>query len=218
MREYNIADVITTARLYDFITGEFSRIGFDWRIDHGLYWSTLQHITAAKIEGVRVERENLARSIEQLRSGIFGIEGNFAERFSQEIRAVERTKLLQRISKLKTLRGRKAFLKRMRESNSRVFDDEIRFNVGSNKQLASLFIDQLGVSPKFLTETGQPAFRSAVLDQYGEGGAMLKTRRKQLLVLKQSEALHKLSEFDGKWHVDLKCCGTATSRMAGGSF
>lgn len=217
MRDYNIADVITTARLYDFITGEFDRIGFDWRIDHSLYRSTLDHITKAKIEGIRIEREQLAIEIEKLRSEIEGIGKGFAERFAEEIRAVERSKLLQRIAKLKTLRGRKAYIKRSRSPTETVFDDEIRFNVGSNKQLASLFIDQLGISAKFLTETGQPAFRSSVLSQWGVGGEMLKTRRKRMLVLKQSEALHKLSAFDGKWHCDLKCCGTATGRMAGGS-
>lgn len=218
MREYNIADVITTARLYDFITSEFSRIGFDWRIDHQLYRSTLQHITQAKIDGVRVQREELALSIEGLRKEISAIELGFAERFATEIRGVERDKLRARVAKLKTFRGKRSYLRRCRDNSTTVFSDEIRFNLSSNLQLANLFMVFLGFSPRFLTEKGQPAFRSAVLSQWGSGGEMLKTRRKRMLVLKQSEALYKLSEFDGKVHFDLKCCGTATSRMSGGSY
>lgn len=218
LRDYNIADVITTARLYDFTTSEFSRLGFDWTVDHALYRSTLEHIVRAKIQGVIVKREELAKNVEALREEIRGIELGFAERFATEIRGVERNRLLSRIRKLKTLRGRKAYLKRLRTGDSELFADEIQFNVGSNKQLADLFVVELGMQPKFLTDTGQPAFRSAVLDQYGEGGTVLKTRRKRMLVLKQSEALLKLSEYDGKWHCDLKMAACSTGRMAGGSY
>lgn len=218
MREYNIADVITTARLYDFITGEFNRIGFDWRVDHFLYRNTARHIVEAKIEGVRVERENLARNIAGIRSEIDSIELGFAQRFAAEIRRIERAHLRARIAKLKTFRGRKSYIKRFRADPTLFVTDKIQFNVGSNEQLEELFVGELGIQPKFLTETGKPAFRSAVLDVWGDGGSLLKTRRKRLLVLKQSEALLKLSEFDGKAHFDLKLCGTATGRMAGGSF
>ncbi len=217
MRDYNIADVITTARLYEHCTAEFKRIGFDWTVDHGLYRSTVRHIVEAKIEGVRVEREQLASNIGGLREEVRGIELGFAQRFAAEIRSIERDHLYARVTKLKTFRGRKSYLKRFRADNSPLFADEIQFNVGSNKQLEELFVGKLRIEPRFLTETGKPAFRSAVLDAWGDGGILLKTRRKRLLVLKQSEALLKLSEFDGFWHIDIKVAGTATSRLAGGS-
>lgn len=215
MREYNIADVITTARLYEFCTSEFTRIGFDWRVDHSLYCSTVAHIVESKIAGVRVLREHLAANIETLKKEIEGIETDFKRRCADAIRGVERTRLLRRVTKLKTLRGRKSFLTRLRADGSGVFDAEIRFNIGSNKQLADLFMGEYGMAAKFLTEKGQPAFRSAVLHQWGENGEALKTRRKRLLVLKQSEALLKLSEFDGKWRIDMRVAGTSTGRGVG---
>ncbi len=94
--------------------------------------------------------------------------------------------------------------------------EQFLFNVGSNKQLAALFVGKLKMTPKFVTKTGQPSFKSAFLSQWGEGGDMLKKRRKRLLVLKQCDSLLALSEYDGRWHVDLKACGTTTGRFAGG--
>lgn len=218
MREYNIADVITTGRLYLFCTEEFEKINFNWRIDHGLYRSTLERIVQAKIEGVPIKRKELWDSIVALKAEIEGIEQTFRLYLGPEIKRVERSRLVRRITKLKTLRGRKAYLRRLRTLCSGLFEDEIRFNIGSNTQLAALFMGELGMVPRFRTEKGAPAFRSAVLSQWGENGEKLKTRRKRLLVLKQSEALYTLSEFDGKWHCDLKIAACATGRLAGGSY
>lgn len=217
LEEYDIADTITTARLYEHCIAEFKRIGFDWTIDHGLYRSTLRHIVESKIAGVKVLRENLAQSIESLHKEVSHIEETFRNGLAEEIRSVERARLLRRITKLKTLRGRKAYLRRLRISDPGLFANEIQFNLGSSLDLEALFLGELKQVAKFLTEKGQPTFRSACLGQYGPHGEQLKTRRKRLLVMKQCEALHSLSEFDNRMHFDLRVAGTATSRAAGGS-
>jgi DNA polymerase I-like protein with 3'-5' exonuclease and polymerase domains len=128
---------------------------------------------------------------------------------------VERSKLLKRIQKLKTLKGRKKYLKRLRGSPE-LHADEIAFNVGSNAQLAELFVTVLGIVPKFFSATGQPSLRSVMLHQFGEGGTMLAKRRKRILVQKQVQSLYELTEFTGRWHLDLRAAGTSTGRFSGG--
>ena len=55
------------------------------------------------------------------------------------------------------------------------------------------------------------------LAQYGEGGLILKNQKKLIIEKVQGESLLTLSEYDGRWHIDLKAAGAATGRMAGGS-
>lgn len=216
LKDYNVSDSEATLRLYNFITERFRREGYDWRIDHQLYFSTLHHVVAAKIRGVPVERDRLSIYRGTVAGELQRFGDEFRERYEHQILAVERQRLLDGIRKRKTLRGRRRFVAGYRAGNAGNVRD-VRFNVGSNKQLASLFVDQLGIRPKFFTATGQPAFKSSMLSQWGEGGELLKTRRKRLLVLKQSDALLALSAFDGRWHLDMKLAGTATGRLAGGS-
>lgn len=215
LRDYNVADTETTLKLYEFITDYFKSINFNWRFDHGLYFNSVGLIVGAKIRGVRVAREQLSRNRDECEAGIREIESAFTLRFAEEIKSVERRKLLDAIRKRKTLRGRKGFVRRTR-LDAEHFDEEIRFNVGSNKQLSALFIDCLGIQPRFLTDKGAPSFKSACLAQYGDGGELLKMRRKKMLILQQQTSLLELSAYDGYWHQDLRAPGTATGRFSGG--
>jgi DNA polymerase I-like protein with 3'-5' exonuclease and polymerase domains len=216
LERYNVGDTEATLRLYAFLVGHFARLGYDWRLDHTLYFSTVRSVVAAKIRGVRVDREALATYAKQVGREIEEISGSFSARFAVEICAVERGRLLKQIRKRKTLRGRKQFVRRYRMGSGSAVED-VRFNVGSNNQLAALFVSTLGMEPKFKTDKGAPSFRSAVLSQWGSGGEVLKTRRKRMLVLKQAEALLELSAVDGRWHVEIKVAATSTGRLAGGS-
>jgi hypothetical protein len=216
LKVYNIGDTEETLRLYVFITDYFKSIGFDWRRDHALYFNSVRLLVSAKVRGVPVERAQLQANREGVSKEISDIEDAFRARFVEPIGRVERNRLLAEVRERKTLKGRKGFVRRVRR-DSDYFVDKVRFNIGSNKQLEALFVNQLGMRPKFRTDKGAPAFRSAVLGQWGDGGLMLQKRRKRLLVLKQTESLLDLSAFDSKWHVDLKACGTSTGRFSGGS-
>lgn len=213
---YNVADTEATLRLYEFLVHYYDRAAFDWRFDHGLYLSSVRRIVGAKVRGVRVDREALSAYAEEVELEIVAIGVAFRERFDEQIRAVERLRLLDAVRERKTLRGRRNFVRRYRGGADTAVA-AVRFNPGSNKQLESLFVGQLGLVPQFLTDKGSPSFRSAHLSQWGDGGDMLRTRRKRLLVLKQCQALLSLSAVDGRWHMDLRAAGTATGRYAGGT-
>lgn len=216
LERYNVGDTEETLRLYAFLIDHFASIGYDWRLDHGLYLSSAHNLVDAQIRGVRIDREALANYAAAVEKEIEDIARAFIAHFAEPIRVVERQRCLDEVRKRKTLRGRKTFLMRLRMGASTA-TRAVAFNVGSNKQLGALFVDALGMEPKFRTDKGAPSFRSAVLSQWGEGGEMLRTRRKRLLVFKQAQSLLALSAEDGRWHLSLKACGTATGRFSGGS-
>ena len=215
LARYNVGDTEATLKLYKFITDHFVTINYNWRFDHEFFLSSVDRIVSAKIEGVPVDRIAIDTYRTSVIAEIAEMGRAFSEKFSEPIRLVERDRMAKCILKPKTLRGRKGRLRRYKRDDPKLVK-EVRFNVGSNAQLESLFCRKLGMVAKFKTAKGAPAFRSAVLDQWGDGGAILKARRKRLLVLKQCESLLALTVFDGKWHCDLKACGTSTGRYAGG--
>lgn len=212
---YNVSDTEIALQLYIHTTTRFESEKYDWRLDHQLYLHTLRDIVANKIRGVPVDRALLLQNIESIRAELQDIESQFRLSVDAGIRAVERDREAKFIDGPKTERGRDN--RRAKLSNPAIYDKNVKFNVNSNKQLEDLFVGKLGMKPKFVTKNGNPSFRSAVLHQWGDAGLILKKRRKRLLVLKQSEALYELTEYDGRWHLDLKAAGTATSRFAGGS-
>lgn len=216
LRAYNVGDTEAALKLYVHLVDYFASIGYDWRLDHQLYLSTCRYVVDAKIRGVAVQREALEQYRGDLEREIEGIGRAFSERFSEAIKQVERARLLVEVKKRKTLRGKRGIVSAFRLGKPTVLRS-VSFNVGSNKQLASLFVDVLGMRAKFETAKGAPSFRSAVLSQWSSGGEMLKTRRKRMLVLKQCEALLALSAIDGRWHMDLRVAATATGRAAGGT-
>lgn len=214
-RRYNVGDTEGAFRLFRFITERLHKVGYDWKFDHGLYLKSVRQIVGAKRVGVPVDRVRLNDYRKVVAKEIEEIELEFGRQFRNEIAAVERGRTLDAIRKLKTLRGRKNFLRRYRMGTESAVK-AVRFNVGSNKQLAALFVDQIGITPVFRTNKGAPSFKSALLSQWGSGGDILKARRKRLLVFKQVEALLALTAYDGRWHHDLRACGTATGRYSGG--
>ena len=216
LRTYNIGDTEQTLRLYNRITQYFSEIGYDWRPDHQLYLSTVRLVNVAKYRGVRVDRELLAGNIKTVSKQIEDISNSFTSTFAVPIAAVEKDKLEAYCLKPKTEKGR---LKRRLKAvpGSEIWAEHIKFNEGSNKQLAELFMGKLGIVPRFFTAKGQPSFKSSLLSQWGQGGEMLLMRRKRLIVLKQMEALLELSEWDGRFRPSLRVASTATGRMSGGN-
>jgi hypothetical protein len=216
LERYNIGDTENTLRLYRKIVGEFNDLAYDWRIDHSLFFRSVDEIVNAKIRGVRIDRRKLAGYISAVSEEIAQIAKDFRQTFEKDIKAVERQKILEAIRKRKTLKGRKKYLKKLR-TDAVKWSDDVTFNIGSNKQLEMLFVGVMKIKAQFVTAKNNPSFRSAVLSQWGAGGDMLKKRRKRLLVLKQSEALMDLSSLDGRWHLDIKAAGTSTGRYAGGS-
>ncbi len=114
--------------------------------------------------------------------------------------------------KFKKLKGAKKYL---RKGAGNKDWSKNKFNPGSGTQLENLFVTQLGIEPFFRTPTGSASFKSAHLYSYGEGGLLLTERKKQQIVASQAEALLEKSAWDSIYHVDVKECGTRTSRKAG---
>lgn len=220
LEAYNVADALVTLLLYETLTQEFERLGYDCNLDHELYKSTARMVARAKGVGAAVDMAALGAYVAQVEGEVAAIEQRFRERFKDEITRLEVAGHSAYVSAVKTAKARE---RRQREEPE-------RFNVGSNKQLKTLFVDTLGITPKFWTKEPKakpgkprkrefvpsPSFKSAHLSTYGEGGELLRTRRKRMLVLQQARALLKLAAYDGRWHFDLRACGTATGRMAGG--
>lgn len=215
LERYNIADAVLTLELYEYLVARFGILEFDWSLDHKLFLSTVGHLVSAKIRGVSVDRDTLATNAALVKQEIHQIGTRFAEEFSAYIEELVADRTRAYISKPKTEKGRVKRAKKVEEKNPKAIE-EIRFNPGSNKQLTELFMGKLGIEPKFFTAKGAPSFKSSLLGQWGLGGELLKKRRKRMIVLAQMEALLRMSEQDGKWHMDLRACGARTGRMAGG--
>lgn len=216
METYNVGDTETTYALYEHITTFFLERDFDWQFDHALYMSSVYHVVSNKIRGVKVDREKLRAYAETVVAEIDEIGRQFETQFADAIKVVERQRLLEEIRGRKTLKGRKKYLKRVKTDPEK-WSEDIAFNVGSNKQLEALFVGVLKIQPKFFTDKGSPGFKSSFLSQWGSGGLLLGNRRKRMLVLKQACNLLKLSEYDGRWHCDLRLVATKSGRGAGGS-
>jgi hypothetical protein len=209
LERYNVADAVVTLQLYLRLTAQFREDKYDWRLDHMLYRESAKRIASAKGKGIPLDLQQLSYYRADIKKELEAIADKFRAHFLVPILELEQEACSRWIDGPKTARGKEGRAEAVKS-------EQFLFNVGSNKQLAALFVGKLRMEPKFTTKTGQPSFKSAFLSQWGEGGEMLKKRRKRLLVLKQVEALIELGSYDGKWHVDLKACGTTTGRFAGG--
>lgn len=220
LEAYNVADSTITLLLYETLTAKFAELGYTWQMDHELYKSTARKVAEAKGTGIQVDTAALEKYMEQVQAEVDAIEDKFREHFKPQLIGLESRWHNEWALSLKTIKGQER----------RLAEEPERFNLGSNKQLKALFVDLLGIQPKFWTKAPKlkpgevrkkefvpsPSFKSAHLSTYGEGGELLIKRRKRLLVLQQVKALIKLAIYDGRWHFDLRACGTATGRMAGG--
>jgi hypothetical protein len=225
--KYNVADAIVTLMLYETLVAKLAADGYDWNLDHTLYKGTAGMMALAKGQGLPVNRSALEAYVVDIEAELRGIQTAFRDKFAKEISEIEAARVDAYVLGLKTEKGR---AKRQTEVDKGLPDD-LRFNVGSNKQLAALFLGKLKIAPKFWTKPPKtkpgeerkkefvpsPSFKAAHLATYGEGGTMLRQRRKRMLVLNQAKALLGLSRHDGLWHFALKACGTATGRFAGGN-
>lgn len=215
LERYNIADTEITLKLYEFTTEYFRKVGFDWTADHRLFMPSVTHLVDAKIRGIRVDRESLSANIEIVKDEIAVIERDFRATFAKEIAVVERQRLLAAVRKRRTLRGRRAFMRKFKLGDAAACESAV-FNVGSNAQLATLFQGVCKIECRFFTAKGAPSFRSTHLGAWGPGGVTLQTRRKRQIVQKQMEAIYELSAYDGRVRPDIKACGTATGRYSAG--
>lgn len=202
LRRYNVADVINTMNLYEAITKVFEAENYDWAIDHKLYLHTVKCVVDAKTEGVLVDRLSLAEYTQTIEKEIVDIEQEFLIEMAESVDKVEELLWEAERNKRKTDKGKAGVQKP-------------KFMVSSNTQLAKLFVDVLGIEPKFKTNTGLPSFKKSHLSSWGPGGAILQKRRQRMIVLNQCKALLELSEYDGKYHLNLKVASTKTGRLSG---
>jgi hypothetical protein len=220
MERYNVGDVLVTEALFNTCIQEFKRIRYDWTQDHKLYTHIAKRISKAKGVGIPVNRAKLARQINRLQRKITLTERAFKIELWDEIKQFETKRLQKWVTGCGTERGNKARAEKT-VPGSIYWEKEVRFNPNSSAQKRTLFCDILGIIPKFYTdkstpEKPSPSFKAAHMPHYGKGGKILANKKKIQLVLKQMENLLALSAKDGRWHHDLRACGTATGRMKGG--
>lgn len=229
LEQYNVADVIVTLKLYTRLMEHLENVGFKYGFDHLLHLNTCRRIVASKIDGVPITRDVLQDYLTAVDAEMADIKAKFRERFKAEIERIEARRMQSWVSEPKTERGRQN-----REGKVNEQRDVWEFNPRSTKQLKELFVDELKISPQFWTKESKqsktkrrdnleladfvpnPSFKASHLTSYGEGGEILQGLKKRQLVARQCDSLLKLSEADGRWHIDIRACGTATNRLAGG--
>lgn len=211
MQAYNVGDAIAAIKLFEFITKEFKREQYDWSMDWAIFTFMMDRMVRTRIRGIKVDLQRVAESIATVSAEIAEIERSFKQAMSTHIKAVEERKLQDRLAEYKTELGKIKYLQ------SGKYKEECAFNPRSTTQLAMLFVDELGMTPQFVTKKKAPSFAAAHLRQWGDGGKMLERLKQRSIVLAQLTNLQALASRDGRWHVDIKVCGTSTGRMAGGS-
>lgn len=200
LHAYNTEDAVVTLLLYH---AAIDRLGADsWLFDHNLYRSAAINIAMARSHGIKVDRELLRLHIDGKMAELSEIEKNFRSKFASEIEEIEMELTTKAKSARKSDKGKDGV-------------KPVKFNPRSTKQLEKLFCDKLGIKAQFETEKGNPSFSKKFLSQWGEGGAILSNQKKAMIEMKQGERLMEKSEYDGRWHIDLKAAGTSTGRFAG---
>jgi DNA polymerase I-like protein with 3'-5' exonuclease and polymerase domains len=211
LRLYNIGDTDLTFDLIEQILKAFEVEGYDWQPDHSIYLRECQLINDAQRRGIIVDREALASYQAAIEGEVTDIEQRFQARMGKDIETVRDVMWKEARAKYKTDKGKASC-------------ERPEFNIGSKTQLAKLFVDQVGIRPKFYTDKGAPSetspkgtpsFRTNHIHQFGEGGEILQNRGRRLIVANQAKKLLELSAEDGRWHMRINPQGTATGRGAG---
>ena len=210
LEKYNIADTKATLLLYEYFSVFFSYEGCNWRQDTAIYIERCRFIVDMYHTGTLVDRPKLAEVILKIREEVAELEQRFLITFKTECNQLRYKRYLSESAKFKSDK-KKTQLRDLYDNDA----DAFTLNFNSNKQLQLLFVDIMGLTPKFKTEKGAPSFKAAHLPTWGPPGEMLLKRRKRLLVLKQAENLFMLSSYDGRWHANLRACGARTGRMSG---
>lgn len=227
LEAYNVADAVVTLMLYKTLTERFAEMGYDWTFDHKLHMSACRRIVDAKARGVKVARGLLEVNKALVDHEAVNIEHAFHNRFADVIGEIDAERYEAWVNEPKTERGKA-------QRKAKGLAKDLYFNPKSTTQLTELFVNRLGYEPKFFTKESKasrtrrqtnpdlppfqpkPSMRAAHLPSYGEGGEMLANLKKRLLVGKQMGKLLELSQRDGRFHLDLRACGTKTGRYAGG--
>ena len=213
LTEYNVKDAEVTLVLYENLTKILKDRSIDWTRDHVLYRSRSELTVAAKIRGVKVDSAQVNDHIELKKSNLDTIVCNFREALKPHIERIEQRKLDAYIGEYKSKAGRDRAQARIDAGSEPL----VKFNLSSNKDKTALFVEELGLTPKFFTPTGEPSFGAKLLWQWGASGLLLKDLGKERISLNQVETLKELSSYDGRWHLDMKVVGARSGRLAGGS-
>ena len=217
LERYNNSDTRVTLLLYEDLC---TRLGqFDWRRDWQLYYLRVQLMAGAYTRGIRIDRIALFTYILEIEREITEIERAFKQLYAVELTQVSSLRLIEKIEWANdpTLKSDRARRVRWETLESGVHDAEIdRFNVNSSQHLSLLFRTVLGMTPTFLTKTGQPSFKASHMHQWGPGGDILKKRKKRMMVLSQCINVYLASKLNGRVHCNVRVAGTRTNRVAGG--
>lgn len=201
--KYNAMDSIYTLKLYYFFCKYFAGKCYDWKPDHDGYKRLVWRIVDAQYRGIDVDTEGLQTYSTQISDEIASLIARFKELHKEPIARLQDLWTERERAKRKTEKG-KAGVK------------PVDFNVGSNKQLAALFCDELGIQPRFRTPTGDPSFKSAHLFSYGDLAEPLTTLGKRELVKNFCDKTIEMAAVDGKLHHTMKIVGTVSGRLSGG--
>lgn len=208
--EYNTKDAETTLRLGMALLKNFKEINYDFEFDHFLYREMVKLISNCRSEGVAVDKTFLENSVKSFTADYDKTIYDFNRMFEKEIAFIEEKNREKILGVYKTEKGKL--------SKQTEFDNNpelYKFNLNSTIQKNQLFVELLGIEPKFFTKKGAPSFAKNVLSQWGEGGKLLKQRGSNLIAKVQCEKLISYSETDGRWHIDINPAGTTTGRMKG---
>jgi DNA polymerase I-like protein with 3'-5' exonuclease and polymerase domains len=202
VNRYVADDSIMTLKLFLKFKNHLEKEGVNWRADHKLFMFMVDQLIMATNRGIIVDREKLSTYIQEVVEDISKHEQAFRLQHAQGIDSVESVMWDIEKSKRKTEKGKLGVPRPV-------------FNTGSTVQLAALFVGYYRQSPIVFTEKGAPSFKSSHLNQW-DGMEELQNVGKRELVLNQAKTLLEFSEYDGKWHQQLKSAGTVTGRYAGG--
>lgn len=214
LKRYNEADVKVTLDLYEFLEVDFVAKDFDWRVDHQLFMHSVSRLVDSQIRGIKINVEQLTEYDQELQNEIANIGSKFLIDNAEYIKVIEQKKIYDVVQSKKSIKGKINIIQKILDASA-FYETHIRFNPGSNAQLQDLFVNHRKISPIFFTKKGSPSFKSNHLHQWSEQGLSLAKRRKRLLVQAQARALLEKTAYDGKYHVQLRACGTVTGRYTG---
>lgn len=210
--EYNLKDAEVTLVLYENLVNRFAQNRIDWSKDHYLYRSRCQLSALSKIRGVKVDFDQINRHIELEASNIDEVQRKFSEVYRPYLDRVEARKAQSYIESYKS----EAYKIKAREAIAKGAVPEVKMNFNSCNDKEALFVEEMGLKPKFFTPSERPSFSSKLLWQYGEAGMMLASLGTHRISKAQIENLKELAEYDGRWHIDINTTGAKTGRLSGG--
>jgi len=213
LKQYNCADTEVTYLLYEDCIRFFQCIDFNDRVDWLLYTNKTRLFNESFLHGFPIDREGLLQYITETDKVIQDTDREFLDWCGASlIEDFEDYCICRDIQNKVKLEKNwpKAYLSR-KESG------KFKFNPGSGKQFADFMMIYKGIEPAKFTEKGAPSTAAKDMWQWEEGGAIIAKKGKLGIKLSQAINIYLASEFDGRWHPDVKGTPTATNRVRGGS-